>query len=181
MKVGLVRHYKVSKGFPRNHLAVGPEELVKWFAEYDEAEIEEGVTDLGGIQWDRCCCSDMPRAVKTAKKIFGESIQPMKELREVPHPHFDMISKRRYPFLWWAILTRLSWHFNQEAQREKKEDVQKRIQGVLDRILLDGDGNVLIVSHAALMMEMRKELLSRGFKGPKFRTPANGALYVFEK
>ncbi|WP_269082515.1 hypothetical protein [Aneurinibacillus tyrosinisolvens] len=40
---------------------------------------------------------------------------------------------------------------------------------------------MLIVSHAALMMFMEKELLKRGFTGPKVKTAENGKLYLFEK
>jgi hypothetical protein len=39
----------------------------------------------------------------------------------------------------------------------------------------------LIVSHAGMMFYLRKELLRRGFYGPKFGIADNGRLYVFER
>jgi broad specificity phosphatase PhoE len=64
---------------------------------------------------------------------------------------------------------------------ESKADGIKRIQAVMDEILSQSEEDVLIVSHGALMMFMRKELLKRGFKGPRLKTPENGKLYIFEK
>jgi hypothetical protein len=55
------------------------------------------------------------------------------------------------------------------------------IKAVLDEILNQGEEDVLIVSLGALMMFMRKEMLKRGFEGPKIKRPENGKLYLFEK
>ncbi len=41
--------------------------------------------------------------------------------------------------------------------------------------------NVLVVSHAGMMMYLSKELARRGFVGPKVRMPENARLYVYEK
>jgi broad specificity phosphatase PhoE len=122
----------------------------------------------------------MPRAAKTAETIFSGKIVKMQELREIQYPHFQLISNRKLPFLLWAILIKAAWKINHKSFPEKKYHVRKRLTAALDQILLPSKDNVLIVSHAALMMEMRKELLRRGFTGPKFRTAANGRLYKFE-
>lgn len=179
MKVGLVRHFKVSKGLP-NKMMINPDELTQWFQEYDLSGVEDGKTDLRDIHWNRCYSSDMPRAVKTAEAIYTGKIVKMQELREIQYPYFKLISKRKLPFLLWAFLAKAAWKINHKSFPERKYHVRKRIAAALDQILLPSKDNVLIVSHAALMMEMRKELLRRGFTGPKFRTAANGRLYVFE-
>ena len=76
---------------------------------------------------------------------------------------------------------RIAWLISHKSQLESISDLKKRINAVLDEILSGGDANnVLIVSHGALLIYMRKELLNRGFKGPKYKTPANGKLYVYE-
>jgi broad specificity phosphatase PhoE len=123
----------------------------------------------------------MPRAVKTAESIQRGKIIQMKELREISFPHFQQIFRRKLPFMLWAMLIRGAWKINHKSMPENKFQVRKRIGTALEKILFQNEGNVLIVSHAAFMMEMRKELLKRGFTGPKFQTAANGRLYVFEK
>ncbi|WP_236692997.1 histidine phosphatase family protein [Aneurinibacillus tyrosinisolvens] len=134
MKVGLVRHFKVKKGFPEKKLLTVTE-LVEWFEEYDAADIEEGETDLGDIEWQRCLTSDMPRAVKTAEKIYRGNIIRMKELREIPLPQFKI--NMRLPFLVWAILVKVSWMMNHKTRLEI-EEVKRRISTVFDRTLLEG-------------------------------------------
>ncbi|WP_063915596.1 histidine phosphatase family protein [Paenibacillus elgii] len=177
MKVGLVRHYKVKKDYPSQFL-ISARELDQWFAEYDESDIELGRTDLGGIEWNRCYASDMSRAVHTAEHIYEGEITQWKMLREVPPPSFR--TKVRLPLMVWAILIKTSWFTAPRSMPESMADIRKRADAVLDEIFRQDDGNVLIVSHAALMMTMRKALLARGFRGPKFGTPENGKLYLFE-
>ncbi|MDO3676677.1 histidine phosphatase family protein [Paenibacillus ehimensis] len=177
MKVGLVRHYKVKKEYPSQFL-ISAKELDQWFAEYDESDIELGQTDLGGIEWNRCYASDMPRAARTAEHIFDGTITQWKTLREVSPPSFR--TKVRLPLMMWAVLIKTAWFMAPRSMPESLGHVRKRADAVLDEIFRQGDGNVLIVSHAALMMTMRKALLARGFRGPKYDTPENGKLYVFE-
>jgi broad specificity phosphatase PhoE len=179
MKVGLVRHFKVKKGYPKKTF-ITTNELIQWFEEYDTADIEDGEIELCGIEWKRCFASDLPRAVKTAEKIYSGNIVKMKELREIPvYPIFKRNVK--LPFLLWAILVRAAWLVNHKSQLESKTDCIKRIGAVLDDILSQSEEDVLIVSHGALMMFMRKELVKRGFRGPAFKTPENGKLYIFER
>ena len=41
--------------------------------------------------------------------------------------------------------------------------------------------DLLVVSHAGMMLYLRKELLRRGFCGPKFGMAEHARLYVFER
>ena len=50
-----------------------------------------------------------------------------------------------------------------------------------DEILSHGDESILVVSHAMVMIQMRRELLRRGFRGPSFGIPAHGVLHLFER
>lgn len=176
MKVGLVRHFKVKQAYPSGRISA--REVEQWFRMYDESEIEEGQSDLGGIEWSRCYSSDMPRAIRTAEILYGPDIHKVPELREIPAPTFT--TSWKLPLLCWALLVRLSWVFNSRARQDIK-DAKARINGFLDEALSRKDGNVLIVSHAVLMKYIRKELMVRGFRGPNFGHAKNGMLYAFEK
>jgi len=175
VRIGLVRHFKVKHAYPKGG-RISAKEISDWFRVYDQADIEIMNADLGGIQWEHCYASDMPRASRTAEIIYDGGITPMKELRELPPPQFRTGAK--LPFIAWAVLIRVSWLFN----RQTREDIRMakiRINKVLDQIAKEKEQDVLIVSHAALMLYMRKELLKRGFSGPKFQVAENGKLYVF--
>ncbi|MFC5403227.1 histidine phosphatase family protein [Cohnella soli] len=176
MKIGLVRHFKVKQAYPFGR-SLSACEVDQWFRDYDEADIEEGSTDLGGIEWDCCYASDLPRAIRTAEKIHVGPIYQMAELREIPAPTFE--TKFKLSFVWWALLIRMSWLINRQTRQDIRH-AKARINKVLDQAIAQKEGNVLIVSHAALMKFLRKELLNRGFKGPGFGHAKNGMLYVFE-
>jgi broad specificity phosphatase PhoE len=154
---------------------------MRWFDEFDAAEVEEGTVDLAGIPWDRCYSSDLPRAVKTAESIYPGEIVQLETLREVrPYP----VSSRRdfrMPLQLWSILSRLAFALSHPSQLESKAAFGKRIEAACDQILSGGEGNVLVVSHGMVMIQMRRELLSRGFRGPRFGIPMHGVLYLFEK
>ena len=176
MKVGLVRHFKVKQAYPTGRISA--REVEHWCRRYDESDIEEGQTDLGGIAWSRCYSSDMPRAIRTAERIYGTDIHKMPELREIPAPTFT--TKWKLPLLGWALLIRMSWLFHAPTRHNIK-DAKARINKALDEALARNDDNVLIVSHGALMKYLRKELRVRGFRGPNFGLAMNGKLYAFEK
>lgn len=86
----------------------------------------------------------------------------------------------RLPVLMWAVWIRLSMYFDRKTREEIKR-ARFRISEVFDHAFGNHTENVLIVSHAALMVFMREELIRRGFAGPKFKIAKNGELYVFEK
>ncbi|BBI31329.1 histidine phosphatase family protein [Cohnella abietis] len=176
MKIGLVRHFKVMKDYPKGK-RYSASDVTQWFQEYDLAEIEEGSTDLCGIEWNQCLVSDMTRARITAEKIFEGTILVKADLREIPAPKFT--TKLKLPFLGWLILIRLSVLMNRQTRQDIKI-AKERINKVLDEAVASDLENVLIVSHAALMMYMSRELIKRGFHGPKLGYPTNGKLYVFE-
>lgn len=177
MKVGLIRHFKVTRGYPDNRVTA--EELLKWVEEYDASEVEENELDLKNIDWKRCYASDLPRAVKTAEKAFKGEITFLKELREITvAPIFP--PNRRLPLKLHLLSIRMAWLFNHKSQPVSKRELQKRISDTLDKILSSKE-NTLIVSHGGVMMLLRKELLRRGFRGPEFKIANNGELYLFEK
>lgn len=135
--------------------------------------------DLGGIDWQRCYASDLPRAVTTAKGIYPGAVRTTAALREIPAYLYE--GKRwRLPFLLWAVVVRLGWKLDTKVQPEPKAVAQRRVAQILDEIL-QSDSDVLIVSHAAIMEFLQAELRRRGFRGEGFRLARNGRLYTFAK
>ncbi len=177
MKVGLVRHFKVTHGDPKKYITA--EELVKWEKEYNESNVEGNEIELSQVKWEKCFSSDLPRARITAERCFDGTIIYLEELREVAlSPFFQ--GKVRLPLFIHILSIRFAWLVNHKSQLEKKSDVLTRVNKALDLALQSGE-NVLIISHGGIMMYMSKELQKRGFRGPKFRRPKNGVLYTFVK
>ncbi|MHA7139345.1 histidine phosphatase family protein [Rossellomorea arthrocnemi] len=176
MKIGLVRHFKVTRGYPKRF--VTSEELMKWVEEYDKSGVEENEVDLHDIEWKKCYASDLTRAEVTARNVYAGDIVSLKELREIRlSPIFS--SKRKLPLFLHLFMIRVAWWFNHRSQHESKKEILKRINGIVDTVIQEGE-DVLIVGHGGIMMFMRKELIKRGFRGAKFRRPVNGKLYVFQ-
>lgn len=178
MKLALVRHFRVITNFPKK-MFLTPQELTQWFSEYESSDIQANTVNFEGIKWEKCFSSDLPRAAKTAGKIFPGEIIELKELREI-QPVVPIMKEIKLPFVLYPLLLKAAWFFGHKSQPESKLDVEKRAKAVLDMILTKSRENILIVSHAGFMKVMRKELLNRGFKGPKFNNAENGKVYIYE-
>lgn len=177
MKIGLLRHFKVTLGYPSK--LVTSRELLIWQQEYNESNIEEVDIDHLGQKWSKCFSSDLERAKITASRAFNGNITFLEDLREMslyPVIHTEM----RLPLWLHVTLIRLAWFLGHKSQKESKKEVISRINRVLDEALVQGE-DILIVGHGGIMMFMRKELLKRGFSGPKFNRPENAKVYIFEK
>jgi len=180
MRIGLVRHFEVLLKKPPRKKVITQSELIDWLEEYDRAEIEKARTSLQDIDWQRCYSSDLPRAITTAREIYKGEIVATEVLRELQlNPIFKKDVK--LPYLLWPVIIRVAWLVNHKSQIKYKLESLKRIKDFIDELLSLHLENILIVSHGAIMIYLRKELKKRGFKGPKFSLPVNGELYVFEK
>ncbi|WP_078555604.1 histidine phosphatase family protein [Bacillus alkalicellulosilyticus] len=177
MNIGLVRHFKVKRGYPNRFIS--GKELMTWIDEYDLSEVEVNEVDIGESEWHYCYSSDLSRAQTTAQTIYDGEIIYLEELREVPlFPFFQ--NNIRLPLFIHLLFIRIAWLMNHKSQNETKKDLTDRINKVLDQAM-QTESNVLIIGHGIVMMFMRKELLKRGFKGPKFKRPLNGLLYLYFK
>ncbi|MCA1056109.1 histidine phosphatase family protein [Rossellomorea aquimaris] len=176
MKIGLIRHFKVKRGYPNS--IVSSAELMKWVDEYEASEVEENEVDLNGVEWKSCYSSSMRRAEVTARSVYNRDIIFLDELREIPlSPLFP--SRMKLPLFIHLTAIRLAWWFNHPSQAVSKKEVFEKINKVIDRVMSE-DQDVLIVGHGGVMMFMRKELIRRGFSGRSFRRPENGVVYVYE-
>ncbi len=177
MRIGLLRHFEVQQPIPSGWITA--QELARWRDDYDRAEVIPCPVELGGIPWKRCLASDLKRAWLTATTVFAGPIQSMKELREVQTDRFRT-GGLRLPFGAWRWLARLAWLMSHPSQRAAKADFLARVRYLADQVIPRLAEDTLVVSHAGIMVFLRKELLRLGFAGPGFRMPRTGRLYVFE-
>lgn len=180
MKVGLVRHFEVECRLPSLGNLMTPSQFQQWLHEYEMSDIKDGKVEPSKIIWDKCYSSDLSRALKTAQKIYSDQIIETNALRELvicPPTNRNI----KLPVLLWLLLGRIAWMLSHKSQIENKLMFKERVKFIMEELILKNEKDILIVSHGFLMMFLRKELLKHGFKGPSFRTPDNGIIYVFEK
>jgi broad specificity phosphatase PhoE len=178
MKIGLVRHFKVDA--PHYSKPINSKEFAESQLVYHQSPIITHPVDLKGIHWQRCYCSTLPRAIKTASLIFkGETIYSDKLVEVEVSPAFH--TKRKISFTLWVVLARLAWLFGHNSQIESKRDTNIRCKDIFNLLLSDEDNNILIVSHGFFLHEFAKYLKKNGFKGKIDFAPKNAKLYLFEK
>ncbi|KMJ59883.1 phosphoglycerate mutase [Bacillus sp. LL01] len=177
MKVGLIRHFKVARGYPNS--IVSSQELLSWMEEYDVSEVVKNEVDLGSVEWTKCYSSDLPRAQTTAKAVYSGDIHLLKELREIQLAPV-LPSNARLPLRMHLLFIRAAWLFNHKSQPVSRKELTRSLSNTLDNILSSKE-KVLIVSHGGIMIFLRKELIRRGYRGPEFKIANNGELYVFER
>lgn len=177
MKIGIVRHFKVNykaKSF------MNYRDFEKYIVDYDEAEVIENVVDLGNVKWDKCFCSDISRAINTAKAIYGDEIITSKLLREVNMYPIKKL-KIKIPTFIWCISSRVAWNKNKKSQLEGRATTEKRAKEFIKKLDFNSDENILIVSHGFFLLTLLKELRKLGFNNYVPKKIENGKLYVIER
>ena len=176
MKIGLIRHFKVD--IKKNPFMTS-KQYNEYMKNYDVSDVipNELVVDK---YWEKCYCSSMPRAVTTAKTVYHGEIIITDKLVEIPSAAWTNINIP-LPYNFWALANRLAWIVSHVSQPEGRKVTLKRINEILDEILKEKDKDILIVSHAGTLYEIRKILLKKGFRGDGFTKARNGRLYIFEK
>ncbi|RBP45121.1 broad specificity phosphatase PhoE [Roseimicrobium gellanilyticum] len=178
VRIGLIRHFEVKHPFPTGWMTWN--DLAAWREVYERTEVTPNPIDLGGIAWSRCISSDLPRAYTTAKAAFTGDILQLSELRE---PQLDAFrtGNLKLPYPLWKWVLRLAWMTSHSSQRNAKLSFMAKVKQVTETVLTHVQEDTLIVSHAGVMMFLRKELVKLGFAGPGFKIAENGKLYVFER
>lgn len=178
MRIGLVRHFKVdykAKGM------MSSRDFEEYVTNYDNSSVIENKIDLDcNIIWDKCYCSNLKRAVITAKSIYDKELEITDLLREVKmYPVKN--NKLKIPSFLWSISSRIAWKLNHASQLETETDTKKRAKEFISKLDLNSDENILIVSHGFFLITLVNELKSLGFKGKVPRKMKNGHLYVLQK
>lgn len=178
MRIGLVRHFKVDL---YRKVFMTSKEYNEHMRNYDLSPViaNELVVDE---KWDKCYCSSMPRAMTTAKTIYHGEIVITDKLVEIPASAWFNLNFK-LPYYLWAVFARFAWTLNHISQTEGRRKTIKRLNEILNTILKEnaGNSNILIVSHAGALYEIKKILTRKGFKGQGFLQAQNGRLYIYDK
>ena len=177
VRIGLLRHFAVAQQFPVGWRTA--QDLQLWRERYDLAEPSVGEFDLGGVAWQACLSSDLPRACITASAVFRGEIGRTALLREPEFAQFKT-GNLRLPFWAWRWLLRLSWLTGHHSQRTCRDEFRGRVLAVADQ-LSAVEQDTLVVSHAGMMAYLSAELRRRGFVGPKLRIARHATAYIYEK
>jgi len=177
MQIGLVRHFPVHETWPRGWVTSA--DLQQWRGRYDASEPIVGPIDVSAVKWQRCFSSDLRRAVVTAQVAYSDRITQTPLLREADVPALPT-GNLRLPVWGWRWLLRFTWFTGHSSQRAARDEFHHRIKVIAD-LLEQEPVDTLVVSHAGVMFFLRKELLGRGFTGPKFGLAETAKLYLFEK
>lgn len=175
--IGLVRHFPVTEPWPRGR--VTSDDLQRWRVRYEAAEPIVGPIDVSAVKWQRCLSSDLRRAAVTARTAYAGTITETPLLREADVPALPT-GNLRLPVWGWRILLRFAWFTGHKSQRAARDEFYARIKAIADLLELE-PVDTLVVSHAGVMFFLRKELLRRGFTGPKFGLAKPAELYVFAR
>src|SRR4051812_32641757 len=177
MKLGLVRHFQI----PHNRVQmVNGGGFLDWAEWYDTTEVKARLVPEAGTSWDLCLCSDLPRAMFTAKTLYKGPIEFTPMLREVPFSPF-LPRNLKVPLFVWQATSRVGWYLDHKSQSENRTQTKQRIVEFVESLRSKyRDRNVLIVSHGFFMQFLEKELVKHGFKGKVPTRPHGGTIYPFE-
>ncbi|MEO7423559.1 MAG: histidine phosphatase family protein [Fibrobacteria bacterium] len=177
MKLGIVRHFQIPHDRMQMLDGAGFDAWAEW---YDTTDVHAKAVPAAGEEWNHCLCSDLPRAMFTAKTIFKGPIEVTPSLREVPFTSF-LPRRMKFPLLMWQATSRVGWWLDHASQRETRSQTKRRISAFVAGLLADHAGkNVLIVTHGFLMQWLEKELTAAGFKGKVPTRPLGGTIYRFQ-
>ena len=177
MRIGLLRHFPVDEKFPAGWRTAA--ELQAWRERYDAAGVSVGEFDLGGVDWQACLVSDLPRARTTASAVFNGAREETALLREAEFAPFGT-GNLRLPVWVWKWVLRLCWMTGHPSQRACRDDLRRRV-GLMAERLCAADRDTLVVSHAGMMACLSADLRRRGFGGPKLRIANHAKVYIYEK
>lgn len=178
VRIGLVRHFEVRRGWPNGWLTAA--EIEQWRREYEASEVIPREVALGETPWRRCFASDLPRAYRTAQSIFRGPVKPLPQLREAEVAPFHT-GRLRLPVLGWRLLVRAAWLTAHRSQRAARDMFLVNVRHVAREVLHPQSEHTLVVSHAGVMLFLRRELRALGYAGPRFTVAEHGRLYVFER
>ena len=114
-------------------------------------------------------CSALPRSIESAKRLSSRAVT-------LQHPVFNEAGlpiatwkKIRLSVPIWAVLFRIMWLFGYSHNSESLKDAKARSRQASDMLieLAQQHQSVVFVGHGVINRIIARELLNRGWSGPK--------------
>jgi broad specificity phosphatase PhoE len=172
-----MRHFRVEEPLPSGWRTAA--QLDEWRERYEASSVIPRAIEPGTIAWQKCLSSDLKRAYATAQAAHKGTITQTPLLREMSVNPFRT-GRLSLPVWAWHWILRAAWLTSHRSQQSAIDEFRQRLREVADLLEAEQE-DTLVVSHAGVMLFLRKELIRRGFNGPKFKIAEHARLYVFER
>ncbi len=171
MEIVLLRHGKpaIAEGGKLSSSQFGV-----WVAEYNQAGIDLALPPTTQVrekaaECDFVICSHLPRSIESAQALDIDCLDINDSLfREFEMPFVNLTTPRLSPATW-SALYRLIWLAGFSANAESYRQAKQRGIACVERLLeyANSHQRVLFVGHGVLLWFICKQLLLRGWSGPK--------------
>ncbi len=171
MEIVLLRHGKPAIADGRK---LSSSQFGAWVAEYDLAGIDLALPPTRRVLetaagCDFVICSHLPRSIESAQALDVDCADINDSLfREFEMP-FANLTTPRFSAATWSVFYRLLWLAGFCANAESYSQAKQRGLACVEQLLgyANKHQRILFVGHGALLWFICKQLLSRGWSGPK--------------
>jgi len=171
MEIVLLRHGKpaMAEGGKLSSSQFGA-----WVAEYNQAGIDLALPPTKQVletaaECDFVICSHLPRSIESARALDVDCVDINDSLfREFEMPYANLTTPR-FSATTWSAIYRVMWLAGFCANAESYRQAKQRGLACVEQLLEYANRyrRVLFVGHGALLWFICKQLLLRGWLGPK--------------
>ncbi len=186
MEIALMRHGKVD--IPSFNSRIYGSEFKQCLEIYDESELcKHSHPDKTVIEYfstyNAVLCSDLKRSIDSANRLqLSSMVTTDSQFREVHNPTLSFPYAQFYPKTW-AILIGLSWYCGLLEKQPPFVDAKRRAKHCakkLEKMALDNE-KVLLIGHGFMNTYIAKELINRGWIGPKSPAKRNWQYAIYTR
>lgn len=172
MKIVLMRH-----GAPRVRFneKMAAADFRHWVARYQLAGLDELSLCQRAVAVAQECaaivCSDLPRSLESAARLrAGEVVYSNALMRELEMPYCSgRWSTPALPTAFWLVTFRALWLAGYHGHVESRRQVADRVSAATGKLidLACEHRSILFVGHGMINHLLARELLARGWQGPR--------------
>jgi len=184
MEIVLVRHGRPAR---LARAMVSGCELGEWGARFNETGLSESVRPPLAVQElvksvNCVVASDLARSIESARLLTSTDVTIDPELREAALPSSMGVSLR-LPAGVWVVVARIAWWLNCRQSDEPVEATRARAARAADRLcaLATRYQTIAVIGHGVFNRFIAKQLLIRGWKGPRLLSSAYWAVSRFTR
>ena len=171
-KITIVRHAKPE---PAGTGWITSAELGQWINSYNSkplslhsnppAKLNAIVQNTGGI-----ICSNLRRSIETAELLDTSKVLLRSGLFAEAELPYAATSSIKLPVYLWAAIFRVCWFFGYTKNSESRTQTKLRAKDATAELIRQANThkNVVFVGHGIFNRMVVRELLSDGWRGPKY-------------